>query len=210
MVSSARDAWQKLYAKHGLQYGGQGNIKPLEPFLRPDMLVLDAGCGDGKTTESIAKKCDVVGSDFSREALLSLRSQRQSLSNVNLVECELASMPFESEKFDAVVCVHAVSHMLRRERHEIAEELARVLKREGRILVEGFGKDDVRFGVGAKVEEGTFLRGNGILTHYFEEREIPRLFRGLELITETRVVRRTTLGSKSGKREIIRALMKKE
>src|SRR5512136_3042503 len=95
-ISSSREAWQRLYSKHGLQYGGIGDILPLEPFLHPGMIALDAGCGDGKTTELIARRCEVVGLDFSREALLSLRSQRPSLISADLVECELPSLPIES------------------------------------------------------------------------------------------------------------------
>lgn len=206
---SSRDAWQRLYFKHGLQYGGLGDIRPLEPFLKPDMLVLDAGCGDGKTTELIAKKCDVVGSDFSREALRSLRSQRPLLSSVDLVECQLMALPFESEKFNAVACIHAVSHLLKKERSRVARELARVLKPQGHLLVEGFGREDLRYGDGSELESGTFLRGNGIFTHYFEEREIPHLFRDLELVSETPTTKRVSFGTVSGRREIIRAVMRK-
>ena len=174
------------------------------------MIVLDAGCGDGKTTELIAKKCEVVGSDFSREALESLRVQRPSLNKVDLVECELTDLPFESEKYDAVACVHALSHMYCHERVRVADELVRVVRPGGVLFVEGFGKGDLRFGEGSKIEEGTFLRGNGIATHYFEEKEIPRLFRTLACLSESRSSRRVTLGAMSGKREIIRVLMRKK
>ena len=206
---SSRDAWQRLYSKHGLQYGGIGDIAPLEPFLHPGMIVLDAGCGDGKTTELLARRCEVVGLDFSREALISLRAQRPSLVSADLVECELPFLPFESEKFDAVTCVHAVSHMLRKDRARVAEELGRMLKKGGHLLVEGFGKNDLRYGEGSEVEEGSFLRGNGILTHYFDSREIPRLFRELETLSEISTSRRVSFGARSGKREIIRVVMLK-
>jgi SAM-dependent methyltransferase len=208
-VSSSRDAWDRLYSRHGLQYGGLGDIRPLEPFLRPDMIVLDAGCGDGKTTELIAKKCEVIGSDFSREALESLRLQRPLLEGVNLVECQLISIPFESEKFDAVACVHALSHMLKKDRRRAADELMRVMKPGGVLFVEGFGRGDLRFGEGSEIEEGTYLRGTGIVTHYFEEREIPRCFKKLECLSESRTSRRISFGAMSGKREIVRVTMRK-
>jgi SAM-dependent methyltransferase len=205
----SRDAWDKLYSRHGLQYGGLGDIRPLEPFLRPDMIVLDAGCGDGKTTELIAKKCEVVGSDFSREALKSLRLQRPHLEGVNLVECELISMPFESEKFDAVACVHALSHMLKKDRTRGADEMVRVMRPGGVLLVEGFGRGDLRFGEGTRIEEGTYLRGNGIVTHYFEEREIPVCFKTLECLSESCTSKRVSFGAMSGKREVVRVTMRK-
>jgi ubiquinone/menaquinone biosynthesis C-methylase UbiE len=209
MARSPREAWQRLYAKHGLLYGGSGDIHPLEPYIRRDMLALDVGCGDGKTTELVARRCEVVGSDFSREALLSLRSQRPELSDVNLVECGLTSLPFCSEKFDIISCVHAISHLLKLERGLAAAELTRVLKHRGVILVEGFGEGDMRFREGSALEEGTYLRGNGIATHFFREGEIQKVFRELELVSEAKAGRRMSLGARSGRRETVRAVLRK-
>ena len=209
MMAKAREAWQKLYSKHGLQYGGSGDIVPLEPHLKPGMIVLDAGCGDGKTTEVLAKKCEVVGCDFSREALVSLRSQRDRESMANLVECNIAILPFEHEKFDAVSCIHALSHMTEKDRTRAAQELTRVLKPGGHLFIEGFGKADLRYGKGQEIEDSSFLRGNGILTHYFQEGEMPALFDGMELISEVGTLKRVSFGAIAGRRDLRRALLRK-
>ncbi len=209
MMSRARDAWQRLYSKHGMQYGGSGDIGPLEPHLRQGMLVLDAGCGDGKTTASLARRVDVVGCDFSREALISLRTQRDTDGVVNLVECNITRLPFESEKFDAISCVHALSHLMERDRGVAAGELGRALRPGGFIFVEAFGRADLRFGEGEEVEDSSFLRGNGILTHYFREGEISSLFGGMELVSEIGTLRRVSFGPKAGKRDLLRVLIRK-
>jgi len=209
MMSRARDAWQKLYSRHGMQFGGSGDIGPLEPHLRQGMLVLDAGCGDGKTTASLARRADVVGCDFSREALISLRTQRDAEGVVNLVECNITKLPFESEKFDAISCVHALSHLMERDRAVAAGELVRVLKPGGHIFVEAFGRADLRFGEGEEAEDSSFLRGNGILTHYFREGEIAALFAGAELVSEIGTLRRVSFGPKAGKRDVLRTLIRK-
>lgn len=173
------------------------------------MLVLDAGCGDGRTTELLTNRCDVVGCDFSREALVSLRNQRQLANSPDLVECNLIQLPFEREKFDAISCVHAIGHLKTVERSAVAEELSRVLRPGGHLILEVFGRQDVRFGEGKEFEEATFLRGNGILTHYFSEGEIPDLFPGLDTISEVSDVRRAAFGAVAGKREIRRVLLRK-
>ena len=209
MMSKARDAWQRLYSKHGLQYGGSGDLGPLEQHLKTGMLALDAGCGDGKTTEAIARKCEVVGCDFSREALVTLRSGRDRDGIVDLVECNIGSLPFDSEKFDAVSCVHTLSHMPMKDRTVAADELSRVLKAGGYLLAEGFGKGDIRFGEGDEVEDSSFMRGNGILTHYFQEGEIMSLFEGLEPVQETGILRRVSFGAVAGRRDVRRALLQK-
>src|SRR4030042_5143997 len=209
MMARAREAWQRLYSKHGLQYGGTGDIGPLEPHIGTGMIVLDAGCGDGKTTEILSKKCDVVGCDFSKEALLSLRSQRDIETPVNLVECNIGYLPFDHEKFDATTCVHTLSHMMEADRSRAAKEILRVLKPSGYLFVEGFGRGDIRFGEGEEVEDSSFLRGNGIVTHYFQEGEIPALFEGAELVTEVGSIKRVSFGPTAGRRAIRRVLIRK-
>jgi SAM-dependent methyltransferase len=207
--SEDRGAWDKLYSKRGLQYGGTGELSLIEPVLKSSMLVLDAGCGEGKTTEAVARKAEVVGCDFSREGLRTLRSQREFEHRVNLVECDIVHLPFESERFDAALAVHTLSHMLEADRFRAAEQLSRVLRRGGYMFVEGFGRGDVRFGSGEEVEDATFLRGNGILTHYFREGEIPALFTGLETVAEIGSIKRVSFGTTAGKRDLIRVLMRK-
>ena len=209
MTNKARDAWQKLYSRHGMQYGGTGDLSLLSTVLAPGMIAMDAGCGDGKTTEALSRMCEVVGCDFSKEALVSLRVQRDVDRIVNLVECELGNLPFGSEKFDAVSCVHSLSHMRETERRAAAPGISRVLKPRGHLFVEVFGVKDIRFGEGREVEPASFLRGNGIMTHYFREGEIATLFHGLETVSEARYSRRVTYGTVAGRREIIQTLLRK-
>jgi len=209
MAKKARDAWQKLYSKHGMQYGGSGEVSMLSPHLDPGMLVLDAGCGDGKTTEALLKRCEVIGCDFSKEALLSLRSMRDVGRSVNLVECELSYLPFESERFDAICCVHALSHMVKSERITAARDISRVLRPKGHLFLEVFGVGDLRYGEGEETESASFLRGNGILTHYFQEGELGRLFEALVVVHESRISKRVTYGATAGRRETLRALLSK-
>lgn len=209
-IASARDAWQRLYAKRGLQYGGSADIKALNPFLRKDALVLDAGCGDGKMTEAIARLSDVVGCDFSREALQAIRSQRDIEGQVNLVECNITSLPFDSEKFDVVVCVHSLSHLMYEDRVKATHQIGRVLKKGGHLYVEVFGRGDLRFGEGEELEAFSFRRGNGIVTHYFQEGEVPSMFSSLVKVAETGHLRRVSYGPVTGKRDLIRVLMRND
>ncbi|HUV61317.1 MAG TPA: class I SAM-dependent methyltransferase [Thermoplasmata archaeon] len=208
-IAVARQAWQRLYSKRGLQYGGSGDVAMLRPLLRKDSLVLDAGCGDGKMTEALARNSEVVGCDFSREALVKLREQRDRDIDVNLVECDITQLPFVAEKFDLVSCVHALSHMHSDERTRAAAEMSSVVKAGGHVFVEVFGRGDLRFGEGEEIEAFTFKRGDGILTHYFQEGEISSLFRNLHTISELGLMRRVLYGAVAGKRDLLRVIMKK-
>ena len=208
-IAMARQAWQRLYSKKGFQYGGSGDISMLKPLLRKDSLVLDAGCGDGKITEALAHASEVVGCDLSREALLKLREQRDREIDVVLVECDISNLPFAAEKFDFVSCVHTLSHLASEDRSRAARELSSVVRSGGHLFVEVFGRGDLRFGEGKEVEAYSFKRGDGILAHYFQEGEVPSLFRDLEVVTELGLMRRIAYGTVAGKRDVIRTLMRK-
>ncbi|MBU1158944.1 MAG: class I SAM-dependent methyltransferase [Candidatus Thermoplasmatota archaeon] len=208
-LSKAKDAWQKLYSKRGLHYGGTGDILFLEPHLRKGMLAMDAGCGDGKTTEVLLKKCDVVACDFSREALMALRSQRDPDRIANLVECNILKLPFGEEKFDVISCVHTLSHMVGAERVTAAKQLSAALKTDGFIFIEVFGRGDIRCGEGKEIEDFSYLRGDGIMTHYFQEGEVQSLFRSFEIVMEVGAIRRVTFGAVAGKRDVLKVLMRK-
>jgi SAM-dependent methyltransferase len=207
--SKARDAWQRLYSKRGLHYGGSGDISLLRPHLKRSMLVLDAGCGDGKTSEILSRHCEVLACDFSREALCSLRSQRDHDRVIDMVECNLLKLPFAPKKFDAVTCVHALSHLPEDERADAAGQLESVLVPGGHLYIEVFGRGDVRYGKGEEVENSSFLRGDGIMTHYFQEGEVQHLFPSMELVTEIGTMRRIVFGVTAGKRDILKILLRR-
>ncbi|UCE91725.1 MAG: class I SAM-dependent methyltransferase [Methanobacteriota archaeon] len=208
-IAIARQAWQRLYSKRGLQYGGSGDLSTLRSLLRKDSLVLDAGCGDGKMTEAFARLSEVVGCDFSREALLKLREQRDQELDVNLVECDIVHLPFAPEKFDLVSCVHTLSHLFAEDRNRAAGRISGSVKSGGHVFVEVFGRGDVRFGEGEEVEPFSYRRGNGIVTHYFQEGEVQSLFPGLSVVSEGGSLRRVTYGAKAGRRDLIRVLLVK-
>ena len=45
--------------------------------------------------------------------------------------------------------------------------MLRVLRPGGEVRFKAFSRADMRFGKGEEVEPGTFIRGAGVLTHYF-------------------------------------------
>ncbi len=202
-----REAWDDLYAKRGIQFGGAGDLKPLLERLRPGMKVLEVGCGEGKSLEILARFYEVVGCDFSREALSRLAGRVDHASDVNLVESDMRSLPFVDEKFDAVASVHSLSHMFADARQTAAHEMRRVLRPGGVVFVEAFDLDDLRYGSGSEVEENTFLGGNGIVTHYFGEGEVAALFPRIKSQKESHLSRRIVFGATAGKRSVVRVVM---
>jgi demethylmenaquinone methyltransferase/2-methoxy-6-polyprenyl-1,4-benzoquinol methylase len=102
--------------------------------------LLDAGGGTGRITKLLQDQVDqVVIADLSFEML----SQAHSKNGLNPTCSHTEKLPFRNKIFDRVIMVDALHHVC--DHHETAEELWRVLKPGGRIVIE---EPDIRmFGV---------------------------------------------------------------
>jgi GT2 family glycosyltransferase/SAM-dependent methyltransferase len=100
--------------------------------------VLDAGCGVGYGTGLLAAAGadDVMGVDVSEEALESARLRGD---RARFVRCDLRRLPFDDGEFDVAVCFEAIEHVERP--HEALDELARVVREDGLLLLSSPNRD---------------------------------------------------------------------
>jgi ubiquinone/menaquinone biosynthesis C-methylase UbiE len=169
MTSHLR-AWDKDYLKRGRVWGG--SIKDL-PLLAAGSEVLELGCGDGKTLAAMPGNWSVAALDVSPRAL---QLARRSRADASFILADAGCLPLRPERFDAVFAFHVTGHLLAEQRTLLAREVARVLLPGGKLFFRDFACDDLRAGQGEMVEPGSFLRKNGILTHFFLVDEVAELF----------------------------------
>jgi ubiquinone/menaquinone biosynthesis C-methylase UbiE len=171
-VDTHLNAWDKDYRNRGRLWGG--GTKNL-PDLAAGSKVLELGCGDGKTLAAMRDRgWRVTGLDISLEAL---RLSRSSLgAEVNLLLADARHLPFKDQSFDAVFAFHVIGHLHQAGRKASSAEAVRVLRPGGSLFFREFGTEDMRAGRGEEVEPGSFRRGGGVITHYFTEEEVARLF----------------------------------
>ncbi len=175
---SHASAWDRVYRSRGRLWGG--SVKDL-PELPAGSIILEMGCGSGKTLAALAARVQrVVALDISPEAL---RLSRLCGPKADLILGNACCLPFKRERFDLAFAFHVTGHMLLEGRRALAREAARVLKSEGRLLFREFGAEDMRAGKGEELERGTFRRQDGIIVHYFTEAEAEALFCDLEPIS---------------------------
>jgi ubiquinone/menaquinone biosynthesis C-methylase UbiE len=168
-------AWDRDYARRGRIWGG--SVKDL-PTLPDGSLVLETGCGDGKTLSIMPPSWRIMAIDISMQAL---NLARRSRPDASLLLADGCRLPLQSERFDAVFAFHVTGHLFLDQRLALAKEAARVLRPGGRLFFRDFSREDMRMGQGEEVEEATFRRGSGIITHYFSEGEVSDIFSGLEM-----------------------------
>lgn len=180
-MTDSRTAWDKDYRLRGQLWGGAAALLPLSLLDIPaGSRVLEIGCGSGKTVSALmGRSCEIIAFDFSKKAVeLSRRALGRYYSG-DAVVADGRNIPFLDHTFGFVIASHIIGHVQKREHTTIAKEVERVLQPGGRLLLVEFSVDDMRNGTGKNVEDSTFLRGPGILTHYFTELEVNTLFSSL-------------------------------
>jgi len=160
----------------------------MQEYLAPRARILDVGCGNGKLFSPLLRAdYDVFGLDVSGNAL-------RSLAPFNVVRGDARHLPFKAEIFDAAVCYDVLQHLLNEERRDAVKEMSRILKPGGRLFVQAFGREDMRYG-GTPVEPDTFLRQSGIIYHYFSEEELRGLLSDFKILTvDTAISHKTFRG----------------
>ncbi|MEV8271933.1 methyltransferase domain-containing protein [Microbacterium sp. NPDC077184] len=124
--------------------------------------LLDAGCGTGRLLAHLREQrptLRLVGVDLS-DGMLAEASR--ATSDVELVRADLAALPFEDARFDAVVAWYSVIHTPTDGLDEIFRELARVSIPGAVILVAfqvGSGERTVRRAYGREVSLTAHLHG---------------------------------------------------
>ncbi|MDD5307042.1 MAG: class I SAM-dependent methyltransferase [Deltaproteobacteria bacterium] len=120
---------------------------PLVDLLRSDKdLVLDAGCGGGRTTLALSKvlgggrivavdRFDAYYIDGGGRALLERNLRIAGLTErVQIEQGDLTALPFPEAHFDSAVSAHVIDHLKQHKRTGLAE-IFRVLKPGGRFLM---------------------------------------------------------------------------
>jgi len=108
--------------------------------VKPGELVLDAGCGPGLDTTTLAnqlgKEVRIIGVDYDPEMIAAANKRATSLGLGNQVEHrvgDITALEFADSTFDAVRCDRVLQHV---SRGEIAiHELVRVAKPGGRLVL---------------------------------------------------------------------------
>lgn len=155
----------------------------------------DAGCGDGKGLAPLAGRLEgtLTGADRSVWGLRLAREQAEPVRD-RLLRADARAWPIADGAFDVVRAVHLLGHLCEEDRGVAVREAARLLRPGGWLLVAEFGTGDFRCGTGTVVEENSFRRGHGIVTHYFTRDELHSLVEGAGLGATSCEAERFTVG----------------
>jgi ubiquinone/menaquinone biosynthesis C-methylase UbiE len=184
--------WDAVYRQDHVTYGdkdGEGfwAMQWLSLLQRYDnQKVLDLGCGAGADCLTLAEHgLEVVGLDYSHEALAKAQIQDVSVP-VRFLQADMANpLPFPDQDFDAVmsnVAFHSFPDQLLR---SILGEIRRVLRQDGLVLLHVNSLEDMRYRPkvrAQKIEPDYYLESDGQTVHFFSEAYCRDLFQTWKLI----------------------------
>lgn len=146
---------------------------------------LDVGCGVGNTTFPLLEannRLFMYSCDFSSTAINVLR--QNSLYDTSRCSAfvwditqETTELPPES--VDYVLCIYVLSAIPPEKQQTAINNLVRVLKPGGQILLKDYGRYDLtqlRFKSNRLIKENFYCRGDGTLVYFFSSEEIHELF----------------------------------
>jgi SAM-dependent methyltransferase len=172
-MNDQQGAWERQYrAAKQVWCGSPARL----PVVSEHARVLELGCGNGKTLAALCThSSNVVALDLSLSALRTCAG-REDCAGAQLIGADIRNLPIQNTTFDVVLAHHVIGHLNTEGREKAADTIIRILRPGGILSVQEFSVDDFRYGSGTETEKSTFLRGNGISTHYFTQNELSGLF----------------------------------
>lgn len=202
-----RVVWDREYFRRGRLWGGAPDDLPNIPA---GSVVLELGCGDGKTLSAMrTREWEIYAVDASIQAINLSRDVNGMRLSALFIKADAKYLPFADSSFDAVFAHHIIGHAFQAGREYMAIEAARVLKKGGTLFFKDFEREDMRAGTGEEIEPFTFLRGNGIITHYFSIEEVKSFFQGLVAVSVSIKRREIRIRGKTLQRSELEGIFKK-
>jgi ubiquinone/menaquinone biosynthesis C-methylase UbiE len=104
-----------------------------QAFIKPNSILLDLGCGNGRLFDSLKEKLHYIGID-NNEKLLEIAKNRHP--HAVFKKGDLLDIPVENETVDTVLCLRAFHHLPSAGmRLHSLEEIKRSLKLNGTVII---------------------------------------------------------------------------
>lgn len=115
--------------------------KYLQKIVTPDSKVLEVGCGDGRSIFDILPVTrNVTGIDHDDKAIADAKDNFSNYPTIEILKVDATKLPFENEEFNFVVCMTTFANFADN-KFVILEEMKRVLKNSGKIIISVFSED---------------------------------------------------------------------
>lgn len=187
-MTDVEKKWDGLYKleRFGLQYPSEIVVRflftnfPADKRERENLKILDLGCGGGRHVKLFAEQgFDVSGTDFSKEAVVQAEKMLKRFNlSAELQQSDMTSLPYEDNFFDGIVSFGVFYYADSAGMKKAIAELYRVLKKNGKALIQTRTTGDYRFGKGKEIEKNTFIldveetNERGMTIHFLTKEDV--------------------------------------
>ena len=158
--------------------------------------VLDLGCGAGRHVYFMANEnIDTYGTDISKDGIEYTKTiLKQHGLDADLKVASVDNIPYKDNYFDGIICSGVLCYCDSNELKEAAKEIFRVLKPNGKVIINTRNTKDYRYGKGKKIEKNTFIieeddkskcafNETDMKMHFVELEEVKELFNNFSGVT---------------------------
>lgn len=118
--------------------------------LKPGQRLLDVGCGTGTDLEKLfvrfGEDVELYGVEPSKDMLKQISKTVSESRTVHLSNAKAGKLPYKDNFFDYVTCSLVLHHLSDSDQQKALEEMRRVIKPNGTVLIKEWGRPQNVFG----------------------------------------------------------------
>lgn len=178
--------WDKIYKDQGeVQFDILPTVKVATDIFKRNgsKSVMDLGCGTGRHSIYLAEQgFKVYATDISETGLEITKSKAEklNLSNIEFKQHDMRDILYDNNTFDGVLCLWTTGHGTVEDSRKNINEIYRVLKQNGIVVIDYVSIHDENYGKGREIEKDTFINNvegeENIPHHYSTIEELKELY----------------------------------
>lgn len=178
--------WDKIYKEQGeVQFDILPTVKVAVDIFKKNKCnsIMDLGCGTGRHTIYLAEHgFKVHATDISEHGLeiTKAKAKKLNLNNIEFKQHDMRCIPFENNSLDGILCVWTTGHGTLEDACNNVNEIYRILKPNGIVVIDYVSIEDVNYGKGTEVAKDTFTNNiegeENIPHHYSSIKELTELY----------------------------------
>lgn len=145
--------------------------------------ILDLGCGSGNNTLYLIEKGKkVIACDISENAIDNIKKNFPEIENAKCFNM-LEGMPFQDNTFELIVADLSLHYFKDKDTRHIINELQRILKGNGYLIIRVNSLNDKNHGAGEgiEIEDHLYKTSDGRLKRFFDEKDIIKYFHNFQI-----------------------------